>query len=161
MSEKISINWEMVEREETQKKTFGKWVQFQLSRHPSPSRVDVITDLYYDLRDGHVLLDLLEVIVKPYLDRKDNISTLSNIRGIKPRSGVHAGKENNDIWKREQGILRVHHLANAGCVLNILRDSQHPFSKCVNINSVDIVDGKFDNFHMVSQFCITGTYKDC
>ena len=158
MSEKISINWEMVEREETQKKTFGKWVQFQLSRHPSPSRVDVITDLYYDLRDGHVLLDLLEVIVKPYLDRKDNISTLSNIRGIKPRSGVHAGKENNDIWKREQGILRVHHLANAGCVLNILRDSQHPFSKCVNINSVDIVDGKFDNFHMVSQFYITGTY---
>ena len=49
---------------------------------------------------------------------------------------------NNDIWKREQGSLRVHHLANAGTVLNILRDSQHPFSKCVNINSVDIVDGK-------------------
>ena len=150
----------MVEREETQKKTFGKWVQFQLSRHPSPARVDVITDLYYDLRDGHVLLDLLEVIVKPYLDCKDNLSTLSNIRGIKSRSGVHAGKENNDIWKREQGNLRVHHLANAGCVLNILRDSQHPFSKCVNINSVDIVDGKFDNFHMVSQFCFTGT-NDC
>ena len=70
------------------------------------------------------------------------------------RYSVHTGKENNDIWKREQGNLRVHHLANAGCVLNILRDSQHPFSKCVNINSVDIVDGKFDNVHMVTQFCI-------
>ena len=52
------------------------------------------------------------------------------------------GVTQKDLWKREQGNLRVHHLANAGTVLNILRDNQHPFSKCVNINSVDIVDGK-------------------
>ena len=134
--DQATVSLDMVEREETQKKTFGKWVQYQLSRHPTPSRKEVVTDLYYDLRDGHVLMDLLEVIVKPYFKppMKDN-----------PAHGkkhIFMGSSNNDIWKREQGSLRVHHLANAGTVLNILRDSQHPFSKCVNINSVDIVDGK-------------------
>ena len=129
---------EMVEMEETQKKTFGKWVQYQLSRHPNPSRKEAVTDLYYDLRDGHVLLDLLEVIVKPYFKSLEK-NKGSSIHGKKHN---FLGSSNNDIWKREQGSLRVHHLANAGSVLNILRDSQHPFSKCVNINSVDIVDGK-------------------
>ena len=62
----LSLSLDMVEMEETQKKTFGKWVQYQMSRHPNPSRKEVVTDLYYDLRDGHVLLDLLEVIIKPY-----------------------------------------------------------------------------------------------
>ena len=130
------VSLDMVEMEETQKKTFGKWVQYQLSRHPDPSRKEVVTDLYYDLRDGHVLLDLLEVIVKPHFkpQLKDP--------GFHGKKHNFMGSSNNDIWKREQGSLRVHHLANAGTVLNILRDSQHPFSKCVNINSVDIVDGK-------------------
>ena len=40
--------------------------------------------------------------------------------------------------KRESGSLRVHHLANAGTVLNVLRDNH---TKFVNINSVDLVDG--------------------
>ena len=34
--------------------------------------------------------------------------------------------------------MRVHHLANAGTVLNVLRDNH---TKFVNINSVDLVDG--------------------
>lgn len=130
------VSLEMVEMEETQKKTFGKWVQYQLSRHPDPSRKEVVTDLYYDLRDGHVLLDLLEVIVKPHFKPQPKDP------GFHGKKQNFMGSSNNDIWKREQGSLRVHHLANAGTVLNILRDSQHPFSKCVNINSVDIVDGK-------------------
>ena len=134
----LSLSLDMVEMEETQKKTFGKWVQYQLSRHPNPSRKDVVTDLYYDLRDGHVLLDLLEVIIKPYF-KPEVKSSRTSTHGKKNN---FMGSSNNDIWKREQGSLRVHHLANAGTVLNILRDSQHPFSKCVNINSVDIVDGK-------------------
>ena len=134
----LSLSLDMVEMEETQKKTFGKWVQYQMSRHPNPSRKEVVTDLYYDLRDGHVLLDLLEVIIKPYF-KPEVKSSRTSTHGKKNN---FMGSSNNDIWKREQGSLRVHHLANAGTVLNILRDSQHPFSKCVNINSVDIVDGK-------------------
>ena len=134
----LSLSLDMVEMEETQKKTFGKWVQYQLSRHPNPSRKEVVTDLYYDLRDGHVLLDLLEVIIKPYFKPEVKGSRTSS----HGKKNNFMGSSNNDIWKREQGSLRVHHLANAGTVLNILRDSQHPFSKCVNINSVDIVDGK-------------------
>ena len=139
-TDKCSPFWDAVEREETQKKTFGKWVQFQLSRHPSPVRQEAVTDLYYDLRDGHVLLDLLEVIVKPHFDSKfvnPGINEQETNLGKK-----FVGVTQKDLWKREQGNLRVHHLANAGTVLNILRDNQHPFSKCVNINSVDIVDGK-------------------
>ena len=132
------VSLEMVEMEETQKKTFGKWVQYQMSRHPNPSRKEAVTDLYYDLRDGHVLLDLLEVIIKPYFKPEVKSSRTSK----HGKKNNFMGSSNNDIWKREQGSLRVHHLANAGTVLNILRDSQHPFSKCVNINSVDIVDGK-------------------
>ena len=134
----LSLSLDMVEMEETQKKTFGKWVQYQMSRHPNPSRKEVVTDLYYDLRDGHVLLDLLEVIIKPYFKHEVKASRTS----AHGKKNNFMGSSNNDIWKREQGSLRVHHLANAGTVLNILRDSQHPFSKCVNINSVDIVDGK-------------------
>ena len=134
----LSLSLDMVEMEETQKKTFGKWVQYQMSRHPNPSRKEVATDLYYDLRDGHVLLDLLEVIIKPYF--KPEVKGSRTLAHVKKNNFM--GSSNNDIWKREQGSLRVHHLANAGTVLNILRDSQHPFSKCVNINSVDIVDGK-------------------
>ena len=139
-TDKCSPFWDAVEREETQKKTFGKWVQFQLSRHPSPVHKEAVTDLYYDLRDGHVLLDLLEVIVKPHFNPN---SVNSGINEQETKFGNKLfGITTNDLWKREQGNLRVHHLANAGTVLNILRDNQHPFSKCVNINSVDIVDGK-------------------
>ncbi|CAB4069406.1 Dystonin,Spectrin beta chain, non-erythrocytic 1,Spectrin beta chain, non-erythrocytic 2,Plectin,Microtubule-actin cross-linking factor 1,Microtubule-actin cross-linking factor 1, isoforms 1/2/3/5,Spectrin beta chain [Lepeophtheirus salmonis] len=43
--------------EKVQKKTFGKWINAQLA-----GRGIVITDLYYDLRDGHVLLELLGVL---------------------------------------------------------------------------------------------------
>ena len=95
------------EREDVQKKTFGKWINFQLARHKSKPAADRVTDLYYDLRDGHVLLDVLEVLT-------------------------------NKSYKREQGTLRVHNLANAGTVLNVLRDHD---TKFVNINSVDLVDG--------------------
>jgi len=145
-TDKTSIFWDAVEREETQKKTFGKWVQFQLSRHPSPVRKEAVTDLYYDLRDGHVLLDLLEVIVKPHFD-SNSVNSRINEQDTK-LGNKFVGITQNDLWKREQGNLRVHHLANAGTVLNILRDNQHPFSKCVNINSVDIVDGKNKLVHI-------------
>ena len=52
-------------RQQVQKKTFGKWINFQLaaggrSARGRPARQ--VTDLYYDLRDGHILLDVLQVL---------------------------------------------------------------------------------------------------
>lgn len=45
------------EREAVQKKTFTKWVNSHLSRVSCR-----ITDLYMDLRDGRMLIKLLEVL---------------------------------------------------------------------------------------------------
>lgn len=45
------------EREAVQKKTFTKWVNSHLSRVSCR-----ITDLYLDLRDGRMLIKLLEVL---------------------------------------------------------------------------------------------------
>ena len=45
------------ERESVQKKTFTKWVNFHLARVGCG-----IQDLYVDLRDGKMLMRLLEVL---------------------------------------------------------------------------------------------------
>ncbi|XP_038646361.1 uncharacterized protein LOC119962488 [Scyliorhinus canicula] len=47
------------EQEQVQKRTFTNWVNAQLAKHKTPS---VVQDLFQDLRDGHRLLDLLEVL---------------------------------------------------------------------------------------------------
>ncbi|GCC38368.1 hypothetical protein chiPu_0016882 [Chiloscyllium punctatum] len=47
------------EHEKVQNRTFTNWVNAQLAKHKPPS---VIQDLFQDLRDGHRLLDLLEVL---------------------------------------------------------------------------------------------------
>ncbi len=49
---------------EVQKKAFGIWVNNQL-RNDDSSRV--VTDLFFDLRDGVVLLDLLGVLTQRQL----------------------------------------------------------------------------------------------
>lgn len=46
------------ERQDVQKKTFTKWINSQLSKTSSPA----INDLFTDLRDGHKLLALLEIL---------------------------------------------------------------------------------------------------
>ena len=48
------------EHEKIQKKTFTKWVQSHLRK--ATGRVPQLEDLYTDLRDGCVLLKLLEVL---------------------------------------------------------------------------------------------------
>jgi len=48
------------EHEKIQKKTFTKWVQSHLRK--ATGQVPKLEDLYVDLRDGRVLLKLLEVI---------------------------------------------------------------------------------------------------
>ncbi|XP_072350385.1 uncharacterized protein [Scyliorhinus torazame] len=47
------------EQEQVQKRTFTNWVNAQLAKHKTPS---IVQDLFQDLRDGHRLLDLLEVL---------------------------------------------------------------------------------------------------
>ncbi|XP_073098376.1 nesprin-2 isoform X4 [Manis javanica] len=54
------------EQEDTQKKTFTYWVNSQLAKHTPPS---VISDLFTDIKKGHVLLDLLEVLSGQQLPR--------------------------------------------------------------------------------------------
>jgi hypothetical protein len=63
-----------------QKKTFTKWINSQLERS-AESRVTV-TDLYYDLRDGRVLLELLQVLSGKKISRERGslrIHMLSNV----------------------------------------------------------------------------------
>lgn len=46
------------ERQDVQKKTFTKWINSQLSKTQTP----LVTDLFEDLRDGHKLLSVLEIL---------------------------------------------------------------------------------------------------
>ena len=54
--------------QQVQKKTFGKWINFQLAssagggQKGKASSTPKVTDLYYDLRDGHILLDVLQIL---------------------------------------------------------------------------------------------------
>ncbi|XP_032044123.1 nesprin-2 isoform X1 [Aythya fuligula] len=61
-----------VQRECTQKKTFTTWINSILSKHTPPS---VISDLYTDIQQGHMLLDLLEVLSGQHLPREKGFNT--------------------------------------------------------------------------------------
>ncbi|XP_008061512.1 nesprin-2 [Carlito syrichta] len=60
------------EQEDTQKKTFTCWINSQLAKHNPPS---VISDLFTDIKKGHVLLDLLEVLSGQQLPRDKGSNT--------------------------------------------------------------------------------------
>ncbi|XP_066045092.1 nesprin-2 isoform X1 [Chamaea fasciata] len=61
-----------VQREFTQKKTFTSWINSILSKHTSPY---VVSDLYTDIQQGHLLLDLLEVLSGQHLPREKGRNT--------------------------------------------------------------------------------------
>ncbi|XP_034623710.1 nesprin-2 isoform X2 [Trachemys scripta elegans] len=61
-----------VEQECIQKKTFTSWINSQLAKHTPPS---VISDLYTDVKEGRVLLDLLEVLSGQQLSREKGCNT--------------------------------------------------------------------------------------
>jgi len=46
------------EKLEIQKKVFSRWINARI--RPSSSRIT--TDLFFDLRDGHILLDLVSAL---------------------------------------------------------------------------------------------------
>ncbi|XP_026155346.1 plectin a isoform X6 [Mastacembelus armatus] len=58
------------ERDRVQKKTFTKWVNKHLVKHWKTEAQRHVTDLYEDLRDGHNLISLLEVLSGETLPRE-------------------------------------------------------------------------------------------
>ncbi|KAM4694316.1 dystonin [Discoglossus pictus] len=102
------------ERDKVQKKTFTKWI----NQHLMKVRKHV-NDLYEDLRDGHNLISLLEVLSGDSLPReRDFLKTLR--------------------LPREKGRMRFHRLQNVQIALDYLKKRQ---VKLVNIRNDDITDG--------------------
>ncbi|CAK1546843.1 unnamed protein product [Leptosia nina] len=62
----VHLNHSKNEREDVQKKTFAKWINSQLAKHGKP----LVEDLFQDLRDGEVLLSLLEILTDQHLKRE-------------------------------------------------------------------------------------------
>uniref|UniRef100_A0AAR2IZB1 Microtubule actin crosslinking factor 1 n=1 Tax=Pygocentrus nattereri TaxID=42514 RepID=A0AAR2IZB1_PYGNA len=102
-----------------QKKTFTKWV----NKHLIKVRKH-ITDLYEDLRDGHNLISLLEVL---------SGVTLVRIQTHTTHTHIHSSSS-----PREKGRMRFHRLQNVQIALDFLKQRQ---VKLVNIRNDDITDG--------------------
>ncbi|XP_061089161.1 plectin-like isoform X17 [Conger conger] len=107
------------ERDRVQKKTFTKWVNKHLIKHWSAESQRHVTDLYEDLRDGHNLISLLEVLSGDTLPRERDV--VRNLR-----------------LPREKGRMRFHKLQNVQIALDFLKHRQ---VKLVNIRNDDIADG--------------------
>nr|XP_012615519.1 plectin isoform X27 [Microcebus murinus] len=107
------------ERDRVQKKTFTKWVNKHLIKHWRVEAQRHISDLYEDLRDGHNLISLLEVLSGDSLPRERDV-----IRSLR--------------LPREKGRMRFHKLQNVQIALDYLRHRQ---VKLVNIRNDDIADG--------------------
>ncbi|XP_078090644.1 nesprin-2-like isoform X3 [Mustelus asterias] len=65
------------EHEQVQNRTFTNWVNAQLAKHKTPS---VVQDLFQDLRDGHRILDLLEVLSGQRMERERGHSDPAHCR---------------------------------------------------------------------------------
>ncbi|XP_034467586.1 plectin isoform X7 [Hippoglossus hippoglossus] len=108
------------ERDRVQKKTFTKWVNKHLMKHRRGAESQHhVTDLYEDLRDGHNLISLLEVLSGDTLPRERDV-----VRSVR--------------LPREKGRMRFHKLQNVQIALDFLRHRQ---VKLVNIRNDDIADG--------------------
>ncbi|OCT57052.1 hypothetical protein XELAEV_18004054mg [Xenopus laevis] len=124
------------ERDRVQKKTFTKWV----NKHLIKVRKH-INDLYEDLRDGHNLISLLEVLSgvrlnkDPEASRSLRLSRLPSRRLLLMREDM---EEDPDDAPREKGRMRFHRLQNVQIALDFLKQRQ---VKLVNIRNDDITDG--------------------
>ena len=77
------------QRDAVQKKTFTKWMNFHLSKRDGLH----IDDLFVDLRDGHLLISLLEIftnqtIVRRMIEAKNLISCVFFV-SFSPVNEVH------------------------------------------------------------------------
>ncbi|CAF4468439.1 unnamed protein product [Rotaria socialis] len=66
------------QRDAVQKKTFTKWINFYLSQKDGL----YVDDLYLDLRDGHLLLSLLEIFTNQTITRERGTSKFHALRNI-------------------------------------------------------------------------------
>ncbi|XP_032409215.1 dystonin isoform X7 [Xiphophorus hellerii] len=127
------------ERDRVQKKTFTKWINqhlFKVRKH--------INDLYEDLRDGHNLISLLEVLSGDTLQReRDFLKTLRLVSGreacaVEQHGDTVDDDDDDDKGPRERGRMRFHRLQNVQIALDYLKRRQ---VKLVNIRNDDITDG--------------------
>ncbi|GAA6101620.1 dystonin isoform X19 [Tachysurus ichikawai] len=138
----------MDERDRVQKKTFTKWI----NQHLLKVRKHV-NDLYEDLRDGHNLISLLEVLSGDKLPRERNIlKTLRLVSSADACTVEQHGRvqkeeddggggddyDDDDKGPREKGRMRFHRLQNVQIALDYLKRRQ---VKLVNIRNDDITDG--------------------
>ncbi|XP_044277497.1 dystonin isoform X18 [Varanus komodoensis] len=123
------------ERDKVQKKTFTKWI----NQHLMKVRKHV-NDLYEDLRDGHNLISLLEVLSGDTLPReRDFLKTLRLVSSAEACPfEQHEDEEDEDKGPREKGRMRFHRLQNVQIALDYLKRRQ---VKLVNIRNDDITDG--------------------
>ncbi|XP_063112959.1 dystonin isoform X6 [Cavia porcellus] len=123
------------ERDKVQKKTFTKWI----NQHLMKVRKHV-NDLYEDLRDGHNLISLLEVLSGDTLPReRDFLKTLRLVSSTDACAyEQHEDVEDEDKGPREKGRMRFHRLQNVQIALDYLKRRQ---VKLVNIRNDDITDG--------------------
>ncbi|XP_071892442.1 dystonin isoform X25 [Anas platyrhynchos] len=123
------------ERDKVQKKTFTKWI----NQHLMKVRKHV-NDLYEDLRDGHNLISLLEVLSGDTLPReRDFLKTLRLVSSTEACAyEQHEDVEDEDKGPREKGRMRFHRLQNVQIALDYLKKCQ---VKLVNIRNDDITDG--------------------
>ncbi|ESO00093.1 hypothetical protein HELRODRAFT_142223, partial [Helobdella robusta] len=96
-------------QDDVQRKTFTKWINSCLNGRS----YGVVVDLFDDIKDGVLLLNLL--------------MTLSN-----EKLPIEKGDKNGKT-------KRIHHISNIGTALAYLRNKQ---IKLVNINASDVADGK-------------------
>ncbi|XP_071265283.1 microtubule-actin cross-linking factor 1-like isoform X26 [Salvelinus alpinus] len=123
------------ERDRVQKKTFTKWI----NQHLLKVRKHV-NDLYEDLRDGHNLISLLEVLTGQSLPReRDFLKTLRLVSSAEACAvEQHGHEQDDDKGPREKGRMRFHRLQNVQIALDFLKRRQ---VKLVNIRNDDITDG--------------------
>ncbi|XP_010721833.1 microtubule-actin cross-linking factor 1-like [Meleagris gallopavo] len=127
----------MDERDRVQKKTFTKWV----NKHLMKVRKH-INDLYEDLRDGHNLVSLLEVLsgvklqIEPPAQR--SLRLVKAPAWCRASSEEREEEEDDDEEPREKGRMRFHRLQNVQIALDFLKQRQ---VKLVNIRNDDITDG--------------------
>ncbi|XP_034505673.1 microtubule-actin cross-linking factor 1 isoform X15 [Ailuropoda melanoleuca] len=122
------------ERDRVQKKTFTKWV----NKHLMKVRKH-INDLYEDLRDGHNLISLLEVLSGIKLEPA-GLKTLRPVSmpSWRRTNSEEQEEEDDDDVPREKGRMRFHRLQNVQIALDFLKQRQ---VKLVNIRNDDITDG--------------------
>ncbi|CAH0731277.1 unnamed protein product, partial [Brenthis ino] len=72
------------EREDVQKKTFAKWINSQLAKSGKP----LVEDLFQDLRDGEVLLSLLEILTAQQFKRERGRMRVHHLNNV--NAALHA-----------------------------------------------------------------------